>query len=296
MRYMEQRRNVERMLDDGLIDFFVVEQYFDGIVNMNAEHNHDHYEIFYMKKGNRVFYQNGIPYKLGTEHLCVIPPNYQHMTTSLLENLQELVFVGFSKDYFDGFIPGKTTADLFSNSDVIVHIKSGEENTVLSMFNKLNELYNNEEHDELTKAKIQSALFDLIYNYSDYQCSENEEIYDKEGNMSLKVKYMMMARYIKKHLNEKITLDLLEEKFGISKYEISRNFKDYCGSFFVDYLNTIRMDYAQSLLTNTNARVEDVAMSCGFESLSHFSKTFKKYEGMSPKQFSVYHKALKSQK
>ncbi len=290
---MYQRRNIENLLDDGKIDFFVVEQYFDGIVNMSEEHRHEHYEVFYMKKGNRVLYQNGIPYKLGPEHICIIPPNYQHMTTSLFGHLQELIFIGFSKNFFDGFIPGKTTAELFSNVDVIVHVRKGEENIVLSILNRINEIYNQQKSDEFTKAKAQSAIFDLIFNYSNYQEKENSEIYDEEGNINLKVKYMMMAGYIKKHLSEKITLDLLEDKFGINKFEISRNFKEHCGSFFSDYLNTVRIDYAQSLLANTNANVETVSLSCGFESLSHFSKTFKKYTSMSPKQFSTYHKSLR---
>ena len=97
----------------------------------------------------------------------------------------------------------------------------------------------------------------------------------------------MISNYIKKHINERITLEKLETVFGISKYEISRNFKKYCGSSFVEYLNTIRINQACSLLTNTKASVNDIAESVGFDNLPHFSKTFKKYTGMSPKQFAT---------
>lgn len=277
----------EYRLTYGEIDFFITEQVFDGYVDMNKEHKHNYYEVFYVEKGNRLIYLNNTPYMMGPENIAIIPPGFSHKTTSLKGDKQVLKFFGFSKNFFDGFVKDTTTADLFTSSSITVHINEKNVFIIVEMLNKLIEL-SERMQDELTKARIRSIIFDVVFNYTDYtNNSKNDEIYDKNGNLSKNTKFLMISNYIKKHINERITLEKLETVFGISKYEISRNFKKYCGSSFVEYLNTIRINQACSLLTNTKASVNDIAESVGFDNLPHFSKTFKKYTGMSPKQFAT---------
>ena len=75
----------------------------------------------------------------------------------------------------------------------------------------------------------------------------------------------------------------------MSKYEISRNFKKYMGTSFINYLNTIRVEQAKSLITNCDKNLTDIAFSVGFESLTHFERTFKKITQLNPSQFaSIY--------
>lgn len=284
---MDKRKGDEYRITYGEIDFFITEQVFDGYVGMNSEHTHNYYEVFYVEKGSRLLYLNDVPYMLSKEHIAVIPPGFSHKTTSLNGDEQVLKFFGFSKDFFDNYVPNLSTAELFKNNNITMHIAKQDVPVVVSMLDKLSELYTVSK-DEFTKAKEQSIVFDMIFNYTDYQVnSVIDDIYDANGDKSKKTKFLLISRYIQKNINKKITLEMLSEAFSISKYEISRNFKEYCGSTFVDYLNTVRINIACSLLSNTNARVEDVAESVGFESIPHFSKTFKRYMGMSPKQFSV---------
>jgi AraC-like DNA-binding protein len=52
-----------------------------------------------------------------------------------------------------------------------------------------------------------------------------------------------------------------------------------------DYVNLMRLSYAQALLMQDEANVLQVAMDSGFGSLSAFNKSFRKIAGMSPTDF-----------
>lgn len=236
-----ENHNGEYRLTYGEIDFFITEQIFNGYVDMNAEHKHNYYEVFYVENGSRLLYLNDVPYMMGQKNIAIIPPGFSHKTTSLRGDKQTLKFFGFSHNFFDDFIKGINTDELFTNSSVTIHIEEKDVPVINAMLNKLMELHERMQ-DKMTKARIKSIIFDIIFNYTDYiKNSTADEIYDKNGNLSKNVKFVMMSSYIKKHVNERITLETLETIFGISKYEISRNFKKYCGSSFVDYINTIRI-------------------------------------------------------
>ena len=53
----------------------------------------------------------------------------------------------------------------------------------------------------------------------------------------------------------------------------------------VAYILQVRLNYAQRLIVNKDTSLTDIAAKCGFQNLSHFSKTFKQQFGVSPTQF-----------
>jgi transcriptional regulator GlxA family with amidase domain len=52
-----------------------------------------------------------------------------------------------------------------------------------------------------------------------------------------------------------------------------------------EYVNLLRLSYAQALLMQEDTNVLDVAMESGFRSLSAFNKSFRKISGKSPSDF-----------
>lgn len=68
------------------------------------------------------------------------------------------------------------------------------------------------------------------------------------------------------------------------KYAMSV-FKKSTGMTLNDYVNLMRLSYAQALLMQDDANVLQVAMDSGFGSLSAFNKSFRKIAGMSPSDF-----------
>lgn len=75
------------------------------------------------------------------------------------------------------------------------------------------------------------------------------------------------------------------EAFNISTKQVYRVVREMTGSGFSDYLENLRIQHAIHLLNDTEDMVSEVAIKCGFNSVSTFYKAFKRVHGISP---SVY--------
>ena len=91
--------------------------------------------------------------------------------------------------------------------------------------------------------------------------------------------------YISQNCAEPLTLDSVAHQLGISKSYFSHLFKDYTQMTFIDYLIRERINRAETLFLGPKKRILDIAIECGFSSISSFNRTFKKVKGISPTEF-----------
>ncbi|HEX2970589.1 MAG TPA: AraC family transcriptional regulator [Bacteroidales bacterium] len=113
-------------------------------------------------------------------------------------------------------------------------------------------------------------------------CSENYKIdYDECGNKRMSDVYT----FIRENYFKQISLEKISRIAGMNPISFSRYFKLNCGSGFVEYLNKTRTNKACYLLRETDYQVNEIAMECGFGSISNFNKQFRKTEGISPKEY-----------
>lgn len=92
--------------------------------------------------------------------------------------------------------------------------------------------------------------------------------------------------YINANLTEKLTLKLLEERFNISRYYISRLFKQQIGYSFVEYTTIKRIQLAKELMLN-GMYASEAALEAGFGDYSNFYRSFKHTLGISPYDYMV---------
>ena len=93
------------------------------------------------------------------------------------------------------------------------------------------------------------------------------------------------VQYINDHYNKKISLEDIAGYVGISKYYFSVLFKKEKDITFSAYLNSVRIDKAKQLLKNPQTTINDVVDEFGFNDAQYFSKTFKKYVGMTVTEY-----------
>lgn len=98
-------------------------------------------------------------------------------------------------------------------------------------------------------------------------------------------------QYINKNYNEKISLKDIETNLHVNSSYFSTLFKHEMGVTFTDYLNSLKIERACGLLTNTNLSIIDVSLSTGFDDQSYFTKVFKKAKGITPKEYRSSHPA-----
>lgn len=113
-------------------------------------------------------------------------------------------------------------------------------------------------------------------------CSENYRLaYDERGNKRMADVYT----FIRENYFKPISLGKISKIAKMNPVAFSRYFKENCGSGFVEYLNRTRTSKACYLLRETEYQVHEIAMECGFGSISNFNKQFRKAEGISPKSY-----------
>lgn len=91
--------------------------------------------------------------------------------------------------------------------------------------------------------------------------------------------------YIEKNYAQKLTLCDVAEKTYVSQWHLSKLLSKHTGQGFSELLNHVRIEHAKELLSDSSLRVGDVAEQVGFSDLAHFSRVFKKQEGVSANEY-----------
>ena len=91
--------------------------------------------------------------------------------------------------------------------------------------------------------------------------------------------------YIADHKFDTIRLQQIARALNVSTFHFCRRFKLETGLTFVEYLRRARIEQAKLLLHNKNLRVSEVGYEVGFQSLTHFNRTFRKLVGNSPTEY-----------
>lgn len=82
--------------------------------------------------------------------------------------------------------------------------------------------------------------------------------------------------YVRKNLSEQLSLDVLAAHIGVSKYHLSHEFKSATGLTIVTYINLCRCMEARQMILD-GVPVSHAAVACGFENMSYFTRTFKRF-------------------
>ncbi len=91
--------------------------------------------------------------------------------------------------------------------------------------------------------------------------------------------------YINEHYSEKLKLLDVAEQIYVSQWHLSKLLNKHTGKNFSEILNGIRIEKAKELLKNPSYRICDIAEEVGFTDLTHFSRVFKKTEGISANEY-----------
>jgi two-component system response regulator YesN len=91
--------------------------------------------------------------------------------------------------------------------------------------------------------------------------------------------------YVDSRYQEDLSLQSVAGRFDIDKYQLSRVFKQEFGVNYWSYVIKVRMEKAADLLIGTNWKNGRIAEHTGFLDESHFSRAFKKYYGVTPKEY-----------
>lgn len=92
-------------------------------------------------------------------------------------------------------------------------------------------------------------------------------------------------KYIENNYAHKLTLAEVAEKAYISQWHLSKLLNRHMGQNFSGILNNVRIKEAKKLLKDPSLRIGDIAEKVGFVDMAHFSRVFKKINGISANEY-----------
>lgn len=250
-----------------------VEAYsFKGIMQKFPNHFHDYYVIGFIESGERCLSCKNRKYTVEPGDLLLFNPRDNHTCEQIdgrtldyrcinvhPETMSKAAFEITGKDYLPYFSPA-----------VIFHSE------LASLLRELHMIIMEEEKDFRKEEIFFFLLEQLIEEFSE----EGIEQSGPEENRETKI----ICNYLEKNYMKNITLDELSGLTGLSKYYLLRSFTKQKGISPYRYLETIRIDRAKKLLEQGVLPIE-AALQTGFADQSHFSNFFKKFIGLTPKQY-----------
>lgn len=101
------------------------------------------------------------------------------------------------------------------------------------------------------------------------------------GSEAQRVVRKVMA-YVHEHYTEPISRQDMAAHAGVSERHLDRCFQQDMGITPVTYVNRYRIQQAKILLSQTDKKVTDIALSVGFSNSTHFGRVFRREVGLSP--------------
>jgi AraC-like DNA-binding protein len=259
-------------------------------LNMPNYHFHDLYEIYFSLSSNIKCFINDRVYPVEYGDIFLFSPSDFHKFVVTDNTRYERYFLLFSREYILPLCTEKTNLlKCFENRDnELCHrlnLKGTDLNKFISLLQSAQNFSNCSDYgSDLNKKIILAQLLMVINSFI-----QREDFISLPKLEDKNDKVWPILKYIDENLNESLTLEHLSNKFFISKYYMEVIFKKSIGFSINEYIINKRILKAKELL-KMNIPVSKVSEEIGFNSDSHFIRTFKKLVGISPKQ---YYKTVK---
>ena len=229
------------------------------------------YQILYVANGKTHFWFDGREEIVSTGHMVLYKPEeiqkyvyylednpevfWIHFTGSDVKNI--LAYHGISLDehvFYCGVLPDYKA--LFRKIIQELQLcRYGYEDYIASLFNDILLLVDRQQHEQ------------------------------KKATGNVQEQIERAAAYFNENYNTKISIDDYAESLHISTNWFIHNFKQYAGMSPAQYILSLRMVNAQSLLERTTYNIKEISEIVGYENPLYFSRVFKKEIGKSPAQY-----------
>ena len=258
---------------------------FDREVPSNGRHFHNCFELCIVINGSGHFIHGGTVYYINKSDIFIANPRVIHEITTITQKKEQTILELF---YFSLNI----VCDALNNNKIY------EEN-ILSKF-----LQN---HCNVSHSQPQIITYlNFMQNYMNCKPSEDFGIQQALKNIVLDSLLLftintdnntlseytisnildLAIKYIGTHLTEKITLEEIALYCNTSIRNLQYHFKKHLNTNTMDYINKRRMSLASGFI-RMNYKISDIGIKVGIDDPSQFCRVFKKYYGLSPKQYQM---------
>jgi len=253
-------------------------------------HFHKFFEITHVLKGSCTFSFEGENVRLSEGELCIVSPMSGHSLPLEPGCLSVSIVVRQSTfdTLFGNMLSQKELMSLFFRNSLYEPRRA---NYILLKTG----------NDELTNEAIKQLVHEcnMVDRFSN-SCAVNllnlylaralraanaaVTLYHYEGYSERDFDFALVLNYIQQNYRT-VTLSGLAKTFHFSETYLSKLIRKKMNQNFTDVLRSLKMNRALEYLLNTPMKISEISEAVGYDSIDHFSRTFRKVYGMPPREY-----------
>ncbi|MBO5480417.1 MAG: AraC family transcriptional regulator [Clostridia bacterium] len=252
---------------------------------MNGMESHNFYELFYVVSGVMLVEYEDKTIQIKERQFILIPPMIKHgmRPDNCYASSISLSFYATGID--DELIVNK--AAILSNQELellniaVSNYVNNLEKTEWSYRNE-SPMKNEFAHLQMIRNALEMLLISITRDFMGEPVRQKDvaTITDLQKQVAGEV-----AAYITAHCAERLTLEELSKHFGYSVGHLCRIFKMAQNDSIINFMLKERVKNAVVMMENTDYSLQRISDECGFDTIQYFSKIFKRYIGMTPREY-----------
>lgn len=237
--------------------------------------SHNDFRVCLVLEGRAIWEIDDRGYEIGPGDIVLLNFRQKRHFTAFGEQGFHLCALCFARDAFSNLHHFSFFLECIKNQRYVIK-NSHASGILLEIYREMQG--NHPLRYELASAKLTEFFIKL----------EKELGYCFQSHAGIDREMLDILDYIDTHITSGISLSQLASKTGLTESSFSRRFSRLNGISYKQYVIAKRIALAISLLQTTNMKMVDIALECGFDSISGFYDAFKKQTGTTPSQFSEF--------
>ncbi|MDD4297453.1 MAG: AraC family transcriptional regulator [Ruminiclostridium sp.] len=253
-------------------------------IMVNSHYHEDDYEVFYLIEGERYYFLKDRTYHIKKGDLVLIDRNEIHKSSNVKSHKHKRVLVQFKHRFLDEIIKTNNDVNLvscFVGEQKILRLDFKEQDFIEDLFRKMyfeqtNKQIGSELYNKVKLTELLLYINRILAKHTNYKFDHPNSLHEKISEV---------VKYLNENFTGEISLQRVSEHFFISPNYLCKIFKETTGFTLIEYLNQIRIKQAKHLLKNSSLNVSQIFEECGFGTMTHFERIFKKMTGYSPLKY-----------
>lgn len=255
-------------------------------------HKHTYCEIIFIKKGTgrHIINNNGFAYQEGDVFLLG-PEDYHYFE---IASSTQFCYIRFTETFISSAVTAKEKhwremlghmlRATYQSSGSVVK-REEDKKQLRQLLEVLLYEYGNRQHEayEIVVDSLMKVMLSIISRNLVQQNRLGEGV----GGVKHVTPIEALLHYIRTNIYkpEMLRIEAMAEHFNYAKSYLSPFFKKQTGESLQQYIVKHKLSLIENRLRYSNAQVSEIAHEFGFTDLSHLHKLFKKYYGISPREF-----------
>lgn len=228
---------------------------------------HPHCELIYVVHGEIDMIIDGYERTLRAGDISVVFPYVVHSYENSSEAESYMIL-------FDPSIASLFESDMLTQKPIYPYLENGSE--LIPFFQKVAELMDREN----ANLKMASAYLSIIVG----ALLDTMPLCHIESVSENMIKPILL--YCSEHFaDDDISIKKIADDLYISQSYVSKIFSFKLKYKFREYINTLRISYAKKLLLESDLKIVDIMLECGFKNQSSFNRIFSEICGSSPSEY-----------